>query len=491
MGSAPSGGRARPGAQQQPVQQSPRTSTYAPRTDAVFMLDPRQAGGSQTTGVVAFYFYDCQEDPWDRLCQAPFLGNFYDLGLNGLGLTAPQQGGITRYFRSAEAAYQALKCWSRAEEFSNLQGNEAFQLGRQVDLDSTYAGFNNSFAAMRAVLEGKFANGSEMAALLRKTEDAFLLEHNNALNRDSIWSDNCDGNGNNWLGILLMLVRDRLCGTDRWTKYIRELIDEATGEYRRSDCEEAWRRTVRSARDALCNALPVCALNGCGKPTWDARPNEYCCKDHRMQSNSGGNMANPSWVAIQNVPQTRPASAELVRKQPAPVSNGGQVSLPPGWESTVDPSSGKQYYFNRQTNEVSWKAPVGSATVGASQQAQATTRPGSAQASRRARELPLSREVLQGAEEDRLKRERAREQELAQRRSNPLAGRQRDANTAVVDARAQTNVQPQAQAYVVQENANLDLPVGWQAVLDTKVGKNYYWHVTSGTVTWTKPVVVN
>ena len=40
----------------------------------------------------------------------------------------------------------------------------------------------------------------------------------------------------------------------------------------------------------------------------------------------------------------------------------------------------------------------------------------------------------------------------------------------------------QAQAYVVQENANLNLPVGWQAVLDTKLGKNYYWHVTSGEV---------
>ena len=36
--------------------------------------------------------------------------------------------------------------------------------------------------------------------------DAFLLEHNERKGRDDTWSDDADGEGQNWLGLLLMLL---------------------------------------------------------------------------------------------------------------------------------------------------------------------------------------------------------------------------------------------------------------------------------------------
>merc|ERR1712232_684718 len=40
---------------------------------------------------------------------------------------------------------------------------------------------------------------------------------------------------------------------------------------------------------------------------------------------------------------------------------GGPSGLPAGWEAANDPSSGKQYYFNRATGETKWDHPSGSA----------------------------------------------------------------------------------------------------------------------------------
>ena len=73
---------------------------------------------------------------------------------------------------------------------------------------------------MWAVLEAKFCRGSEMATALLRTRDAFLLEHNSIQGRDNVWSDNADGEGTNWLGMQLMLLRDNLLGKQIWTSWI-------------------------------------------------------------------------------------------------------------------------------------------------------------------------------------------------------------------------------------------------------------------------------
>mmetsp|Transcript_86240 Transcript_86240/g.136116 ORF Transcript_86240/g.136116 Transcript_86240/m.136116 type:complete len:214 (+) Transcript_86240:68-709(+) len=60
--------------------------------------------------------------------------------------------------------------------------------------------------------------------------------------------------------------------------------------------------------------------------------------------------AETSWT-----PPPVAAMPAALPPQPAPVSSAG---LPPGWETTADPATGKPYYFNRATGETTWVAPA-------------------------------------------------------------------------------------------------------------------------------------
>ena len=55
-----------------------------------------------------------------------------------------------------------------------------------------------------------------MAVALLGTDDSFLLNHSAHPGRDEVWSDNCDGEGTNWLGLQLMLTRGELSGEYEW-----------------------------------------------------------------------------------------------------------------------------------------------------------------------------------------------------------------------------------------------------------------------------------
>lgn len=69
-----------------------------------------------------------------------------------------------------------------------------------------------------------------------------------------VWSDNCDGNGSNWLGLQLMLWRDELRGgggEGSWTAFIQSAVDLQTGAPR----SDAWQRAVRSGNADLTRAL--------------------------------------------------------------------------------------------------------------------------------------------------------------------------------------------------------------------------------------------
>jgi len=64
----------------------------------------------------------------------------------------------------------------------------------------------------------------------------------------------------------------------------------------------------------------------------------------------------------------------------APMGQGGPASLPPGWEQTQDPSSGKTYYFNRSTNETSWTPPAAAPAPAPAMEAGGSLPPGWEQA---------------------------------------------------------------------------------------------------------------
>merc|ERR1712226_874691 len=108
---------------------------------------------------------------------------------------------------------------------------------------------------MWAVLKAKFVKGSIVAHLLLETEDAFLLEHNEVAGRDKVWSDNHDGEGTNWLGLQLMLLRDELrceegqaetiTETMTWTQFIEKRIDLNSGKPLSDAHKLDWQNVVR------------------------------------------------------------------------------------------------------------------------------------------------------------------------------------------------------------------------------------------------------
>lgn len=49
--------------------------------------------------------------------------------------------------------------------------------------------------------------------------------------------------------------------------------------------------------------------------------------------------------------------ARLLQQRNQALAGGGDPSLPAGWDATLDPTSGKTYYFCRATGERSWEKP--------------------------------------------------------------------------------------------------------------------------------------
>ena len=294
---------------QEPVDEQLKTKPLLPG-----IADPRSERAAVSTskiGVIGFYYPD-RPEPVDKLCNAGFLGNFWNteafggriaVAKNAVRKKEPTEKHIQMLrdkpsfaaqfdevygegvaeailsegadsaigassavaFTNAEAAFQALKFWRIARDFEKLSGEKAFKLKRSLkgQEDFTYAGYGSNWAGMMAVLEAKFKPGSPMAQALKMTGDSFLLEHNSVQGRDNIWSNNNDGTGKNWLGMQLMLLRDRLTGATDWTNWIEAQIDLQTGAPRGTD----WQSSVQHATDVVNAALQKADAKATGAPT--------------------------------------------------------------------------------------------------------------------------------------------------------------------------------------------------------------------------------
>jgi len=247
--------------------QEPVNPAMQPNHLAVTFVDPRLYHPStvpRDVGVCAFA-PPGREEPWDKLCGVAFLSNGFDLGPDGLEV---QVCGVKKTFRNAEAAFRALTYGALgADEFTQLSGTEVAEKARRLDgkQDLGCGGFGTEWTAMMAVLDAKFRNGSALERALIETGDAFLLNHSGRAGRDRPWSDNCYGDGANWLGMQLMLIRDKRTGWTRWTQFIASAIDRETGRPFYASSGNAWQEAVQTARDALEEELvrqPEERLNG-------------------------------------------------------------------------------------------------------------------------------------------------------------------------------------------------------------------------------------
>jgi uridine kinase/predicted NAD-dependent protein-ADP-ribosyltransferase YbiA (DUF1768 family) len=238
----------------------PSRALPTPQPDLLRIADPRNPHSH--IGTIGFYFPGSEES-YDKKFGGGFMGNFWDTGRDGISVKPP--GNKTRkFFSNAEAAFQALKFWPRVDDFTNASASEAFKKKKYfgVEADFAYAGFKSNWLGMWAVLKSKFRRGSECANKLKDTGDAYLLEHNNKDGKDAIWSNNKVGDGKNWLGLQLMLIRDfnnnkNKSDENTWTYFIRETcgIDtENTGEVKpgQEQKERTWQNLVLEATKAVC-----------------------------------------------------------------------------------------------------------------------------------------------------------------------------------------------------------------------------------------------
>lgn len=221
------------------------------------MRDSRKNDGS-LTNIIALYFPG-RVLKWDKLCASKFLGNFYE---ERLEFALPDRPDRVLEYGNAEAAFQSTKFSAISHEFTYpTTAKQAFQISRDniVSADFTYGGHGSNWNAMLAVLRAKFASCT-LAELLKGTGDDYLQEYNSNTGKELIWSDNCDGEGRNLLGIQLMIIWDELnhrqaCDLDTWTSYFRRFIDLETGEARNEQFGHELQVTTRLAAKASREVL--------------------------------------------------------------------------------------------------------------------------------------------------------------------------------------------------------------------------------------------
>jgi len=276
------------------------------------MVDPRCT--TKQVSIIGFY-YPGKDEECDKLFKHGLFGNFYHCpeGVSVFG----------KRFTNAEAAFQALKFWAYVDQFASRDGMGAFYLKKSLEsngvtADWSYHECGGNFQAMWEVLSSKFAWGTKFHSALLNSGDAYLVEHNSAVGRDKVWSNNKIGDGKNWLGLQLMLLRDHLlegCGRQPtgWTEFITGTcgICLRNGEATTAHGGFCWQRSVQAATDSVQQALnafsypalqsavvrttpaakqaahgskkgnPHLCIRCHLKPTFDGKPGGYCTKGCR------------------------------------------------------------------------------------------------------------------------------------------------------------------------------------------------------------------
>lgn len=252
-----------------------QTPLPKPRLDVAFMPDPRHLGAGEPSNVsiVGFYF-PSHPIKVDIACGAAFLGNFWTPATIK-AFAPPDHARDQHTFNCSEACFWASQWWDHAGDFEGLDGQQAFDLGQElmrkhVPSDPTYGGFGSAWRLMWAILRRKFVTGTDLAAGLLATGDAYLVEHQEGHDSDNQWSDYCDGTGENWLGLQLMVLRDELriasavASTDSasigivqqksWSAFAAAAFDLDSGMPRAG--QQTWKAAVHRAAVALNAALP-------------------------------------------------------------------------------------------------------------------------------------------------------------------------------------------------------------------------------------------
>jgi len=214
------------------------------------MADPRPNAKHQI-GICGFADTQTQGpyDVLESMCGCGFLGNSFiadlDLEVNGMPMR----------FTNAEAAFQALMFSTDAKRFEKLSGEESLQLSKDLSDrgfgDPEHGGYGTIWKAMHAVLKAKFKVNTPLAIALEKTGDDFPLCHSFDHDPNAKWSNGANGQGTNWLGMQLMLIRSTRTGWKRWATFIQSQIDVVTGRPLYNCRDNHFQAAVQTASEAL------------------------------------------------------------------------------------------------------------------------------------------------------------------------------------------------------------------------------------------------
>lgn len=136
-------------------------------------------------------------------------------------------GGTT--YKNSEAAFQSMKTLNANERrsFAQLSPSDAKKMGRKVTLRPDWEDVKNNI--MYEVCKAKFSQNPDIAELLLDTAHEELIEEN--AHGDTYWGMT-DGIGENYLGRILMRIRNEIRGfdaaaaTDAAVDWIRRYFEE-------------------------------------------------------------------------------------------------------------------------------------------------------------------------------------------------------------------------------------------------------------------------
>lgn len=115
-----------------------------------------------------------------------------------------------RTWPTSEHYFQAMKFTSRATQErirKTKSPMSAARMGRDRKLPLRRGWNSMRIRVMRKVVLAKFTQHDDLTVMLLETGDADIVEHTS---NDAFWGDGGNGSGKNWLGRILMEVREEL-----------------------------------------------------------------------------------------------------------------------------------------------------------------------------------------------------------------------------------------------------------------------------------------
>ncbi|NGX55775.1 MAG: Riboflavin biosynthesis protein [Candidatus Anoxychlamydiales bacterium] len=239
-----------------------------------------------------------------------YLGNFH-ICKNGIDI---QIGNAIYKFKCSESAFQAVKTFiitkrqDLIRQFENLEGDASRRVQQQLTngIDqTTWRQLNIEW--MKYIVQEKFTQNESLRENLLATGDKYLVEHCEIKGRDTFWTDDFDGTGQNMLGRILMEIRERLGGTrivGKHLEYITFINNYCSSTQRTfeaivaaNECKLPGCQKARYVGFDFCgrghgnvyktsnsNREP-CKLATCGKPRFDAQ-RDFCSQIHATAARS-------------------------------------------------------------------------------------------------------------------------------------------------------------------------------------------------------------